>query len=124
MRRYELTDLQWSVISDLFVSTRTGRPRRDDRTLLNAIFWVLCSGASWRDLPERFGPWQTAYSRFRHWQRAGLFEALLKRLHLRLDAQGLIDLETWMADATYVRVTRAGTGARKKTAVRHADPRL
>ncbi len=124
MRRYELTDLQWSVIADLFVPTRMGRPRRDDRTILNAIFWVLCSGASWRDLPERFGPWQTAYSRFQRWQRAGLFDALLKRLHLRLDAQGLIDLETWMADATYVRVSRAGTGARKKGARPRLDPRL
>lgn len=71
MRRYELSDAQWDQIHDLFpsISRDRGRPRREDRHLLNAIFWILCSGAAWRDLPERHGPWQTAYNRFRQWKQ-------------------------------------------------------
>ena len=115
MRRYELNDTQWSVISDLFpCSSDRGRPRRDDRTLLNAIFWMLCSGAAWRDLPERYGPWQTAYDRFSEWKQAGLFDQILRHLHLRLDAQELIDLDTWMVDATSIRASKQAAGARKK----------
>ena len=70
MRRYELSDTQWDQIEDLFPTSphSRGRPRREDRLLLNAIFWILCSGAAWRDLPERYGPWQTAYDRFRQWK--------------------------------------------------------
>mgnify|MGYP000270454307 CR=1 FL=1 len=59
MRRYELTDTQWDLIEAI------GRPRLDDRRLFNGILWILCSGAAWRDLPERYGKWQTVYSRFR-----------------------------------------------------------
>ncbi|RMH60347.1 MAG: transposase, partial [Bacteroidetes bacterium] len=61
-RRYELSDQQFTRIEDVLSPAKTsrrGRPRRDDRSLLNDIFRVLCSSAAWRDLPERFGPWQT-----------------------------------------------------------------
>ena len=59
MKRHELTDEQWALVEPhLPVSNaRTGRPASDRRTLLNAIFWILVTGAPWRDLPERFGPW-------------------------------------------------------------------
>lgn len=40
----------------------TGRPRRDDRTTLDGVFWELRYGTGWRDVPERYGPWRTAYS--------------------------------------------------------------
>ena len=115
MRRYELNDGQWTLIADLFGTPSVrGRPRRDDRLLLNAALWILCSGAAWRDLPERFGPWQTAYDRFRTWRQSGLFDQILTRLHLRLDAQGLIDLDTWLVDATSIRASKQAAGARKK----------
>jgi transposase len=84
--------------------------------MLNGVLWVLCSGAAWRDLPERFGPWSTVYQRFRDWRHRGAFEQMLKRHHLRLNEQGLIDLDTWMLDSTAVRATRASSGAGKKGA--------
>ncbi len=61
MKRHKLTDEQWDLIEPLVPVSRakTGRPPRDRRTLLNAMFWTLLTGAPWRDLPERFGPWQT-----------------------------------------------------------------
>jgi transposase len=111
MRRYELTDDQWELIADLFPGQTMGRPRRDDRIVLNGILWILCSGAAWRDLPERYGPWKTIYHRFRQWEASGLFDRILERLHVELDEQGLIDYATWMIDSTSVRGSRAAAGA-------------
>ncbi|WP_156500099.1 IS5 family transposase [Ectothiorhodospira sp. BSL-9] len=113
--RYELSDAEWELVKDI-VSTpqRMGRPRRDDRQMLNGIFWILCTGAKWRDLPERFGPWKTVYDRFRTWRDEGTFELVLERLHLRLREDGLMDLETWMLDSTSTRATRAASGGGKK----------
>ncbi len=114
-KRYELSDAAWDLVADLFVeSRRNGRPRADDRLILNGVLWVLCSGAAWRDMPERSGPWSTLYQRFRDWRNRGAFNLMLKRLHIRLSEQGLIDLETWMIDSTPVRATRASSGAGKK----------
>ncbi|WP_244307060.1 transposase [Azotobacter salinestris] len=84
--------------------------------MLNGIFWILCSGAKRRDLPERYGPWKTVYQRFRLWRDNGTFEQVLRHLHLRLREDGFIDLDTWMVDSTSIRATRAASGARKKGA--------
>ena len=63
---YELEDAQWDRIKGYFPPYRTGRPSSlDNRTALNAILWLMRSGAPWRDLPERYGSWKTVYSRFR-----------------------------------------------------------
>lgn len=75
LRRYELTDQEWKQIEHLFPPENTGkrgRPRRDNRTMLNAVVWIARSGAPWRDLPERYGPWESAYSRFRKWIDDGI----------------------------------------------------
>jgi Transposase and inactivated derivatives len=114
-KRYELSDEAWTVVADLFTEALgRGRPRLSDRLMLDGVLWVLCSGAAWRDMPERFGPWSTVYQRFRGWRNQGTFDQMLKRLHLRLNEQGLIDLQTWMIDSTAVRSTRAFSGAGKK----------
>lgn len=93
---------------------KMARPRSDDRLMLNGIFWILCSGAAWRDLPERFGPWATVYQRFRDWRDDCTFDQLLERLHIRLNQEGLTDMDTWMIDSTAVRATRASSGAGKR----------
>jgi transposase len=114
-RRYELSDSSWEMIEDLITQNQeTGRPRNDDRLMLNGILWGLCSGAAWRDMPEQFGPWSTVYQRFREWRNRGAFDQMLKRLHIRLNEQGLIYLDTWVIDSTAVRATRASSGAGKK----------
>ena len=64
MSRYDLTDFEWRVIEPLLPNKPRGVPRVDDRRVLNGIFWVLRSGAPWRDLPERYGPRTTCYNRF------------------------------------------------------------
>ena len=65
MSRYDLTDFEWRVIAPLLPNEPRGVPRVDDRRVLNGIFWVLRSGARWRDLPERFGPRTTCYNPLR-----------------------------------------------------------
>jgi transposase len=62
MSRYDLTDFEWRVIEPLLPNKPRGVPRVDDRRVLNGIFWVLRSGAPWRDLPERYGPRTTCYN--------------------------------------------------------------
>ena len=97
MKRHELTDPQWELLAPLFPPRprKRGGQGKDDRTILNGIFWRLQSGAPWRDLPRRYGPWQTAYDRFHKMRRSGLLERILQRLHLRLNDAGLIDPDSF-----------------------------
>src|SRR5215831_17548290 len=77
MSRYDLTDFEWRVIAPLLPNQPRGVPRVDDRRVLNGIFWVLRSGAPWRDLPERFGPRTTCYNRFVRWRKAGVWDRMM-----------------------------------------------
>jgi transposase len=122
MKRHELMDEQWALVEPLLpLSTaRTGRPPSDRRTQLNGIFWILATGAPWRDLPERFGPWQTVYDHFRNWRKSGVFAAIIEALQVKLDNKGYIDWELWCVDGSSVRAARAAAGADKK--VSHAIP--
>ncbi len=75
--RYDLTDFEWSVIEPLLPTNRPGPKRVDDRRVLNGIFWVLRSGAPWRDLPERYGPYTTVHNRFNRWGKAGVWDRIM-----------------------------------------------
>lgn len=115
MRRHEITDEQWELIADRFPPTQGGgRPWRDHRTMINAMLWILNAGSPWRDLPERYGPWQTAYNRFNRWQKDGTFDAILQRLQIRLDGEGRIDWDLWLVDGSSVRAHAAAAGAGQK----------
>ena len=118
MKRHELTDEQWELVEPMIPrkEARTGRPPVDRRVMLNACMWVLGTGAAWRDLPERFGPWQTAYDYFAHWRREGIFAGMMEALQIKLDEKGLIDWELWCVDGSSVRAARAAAGADKKVA--------
>jgi len=109
-------DEHWAWVEPLIPSgtAQTGRPARDRRVLLNAIFWILHTGAPWRDLPERFGPWQTVYHHFAKWRREGVFARIVEALQIRLDDRGLIDWDLWCIDGANVRAARAAAGADKK----------
>ena len=116
MRRYELTDEQWALIEPVIPHAATGRHLKDPRAMLNGMFWVLRSGAPWRDLPERFGPWQTVYHHFNSWRQRGVYERILEALQVRLDQEGRIDWDLWCVDGTMVRASRSAAGAGKKGA--------
>ena len=80
MRRYELSDYEWAAIKPFLPSKPRGVPRVNDRRVLDGIFWVLRSGAPWRDLPASFGPHTTCYNRFVRWRRAGVWDQLMQAL--------------------------------------------
>ena len=84
--RYELTDHEWVAIKPFLPNKPRGVPRVNDRRVLNGIFWVLRSGAPWRDLPDNFGPYTTCYNRFARWRKAGVWDAVMNALAAEHDA--------------------------------------
>jgi transposase len=112
MRRYELTDEQFEMICDLLPATgKRGGQWNDHRTTLNGIFWILHSGAQWRETPERYGNWKSVYDRFARWRRDGTIDRILQRLQMKLDKEGRIDWDLWCIDGTNVRASRSAAGA-------------
>lgn len=111
LRRYELTDDEWNRIVDLLPPENTGkqgRPRKNNRTILNGIMWIARSGAPWRDLPERYGPWETVYSRFRKWIDDGILDNLFRLLSMEAE------LEELSLDASIVQAHQHSAGAKKR----------
>src|ERR1035437_941809 len=115
-KRHEVTDQEWEFLEPLIPkrTARTGRTPSDPRLMLNGILWILKTGAPWRDLPLRFGPWQTVYDHFRNWRNAGLYDRILEALHIRLDQNGQIDWALWFTAGWSARAARAAAGAEKK----------
>jgi transposase len=115
MHRFDLQDWQWALICDLFPANdgKEGGRWRDHRTVLNGMFHVLHAGCPWRDLPDRYGPWQTVFDRFNRYRRDGTFDLILTRLRTRLDKLGRIDWDYWCFDGTNVRAARCAAGAKK-----------
>jgi transposase len=81
-KRYELTDEQWRRIADFLPGKASdpGRTGNDNRLFVNAVLWVLRSGARWSDLPERYGKWKTEHKRFTRWAKAGVWERVFDSL--------------------------------------------
>jgi transposase len=100
--RYELSDDEWAAIKPMLPNKPRGVPRVNDRRVLNGIFWVLRSGAPWRDLPDNFGPYTTCYNRFVRWRRAGVWAKLMSAL------AGAHDAAVQMIDTSIVRVHQHG----------------
>ena len=75
-----VSDYEWAAIKPVLPNKPRGVPRVNDRRVLNGIFWVLRSGAPWRDLPDNFGPYTTCYNRFVRWRRAGVWDQLMNAL--------------------------------------------
>jgi transposase len=82
--------------------------------MLNAVLWILRTGAPWRDLPERYGPWQSAYEYFTRWRTNGTYDRILEALQIRLDREGNIDWDLFCIDGSIVRASRSAAGASKK----------
>nr|WP_237531489.1 IS5-like element IS1650 family transposase [Streptomyces sp. SID7813] len=114
VRRHELTDESWAVIEPFLAPPRMGRPVRDRRQVVNGILWKLSTGAAWRDLPERYGPWKTVYERFRRWSADGTWDRLLAHVQQHSDAAGAVDWTVVCVDSTTVRAHQHAAGAPKK----------
>ena len=100
--RYELNDHEWAAIKPFLPNKPRGVPRVNDRRVLNGIFWVLRSGAPWRDVPDNFGPYTTCYNRFVRWRRAGVWAKIMSAL------AGAHDAAVQMIDTSIVRVHQHG----------------
>jgi len=108
VKRGELTDEAWERIVPLLPENgRRGKQWRNHREVVNGILWKLRTGSPWRDLPERYGPWQTCYERFSRWRRDGTWDRLLAHTQMRSDAVGEVEW-TVSVDSTVVLV-RIGT---------------
>lgn len=90
-----------------------GRPVRDRRQVIDGIRWRVRAGTPWRDLPARYGPWQTCYKLFRAWQRDGTWQRILSRLQAEADAAGIIWWDV-SVDSTIMRAHQHAAGASKK----------
>ncbi|MBM3510834.1 MAG: IS5 family transposase, partial [Alphaproteobacteria bacterium] len=113
MVRFDLTDVEWSLIAPLLRNKPRGVPRQDDRRVLNGIFYTLRTGSPWRDRPERYGPYTTAYNRFNRWAKAGVwlkvFETLAQHSPKSLD----------LIDSSILRAHQHAGGGKRGPGSRH-----
>ena len=121
MHRGDLTDSQWERIQRLLPPRRPpkgskgGRPRNDDRPIINGMLWILRTGAPWPDLPARYGPPSSVSTRFYRWKKAGLWDRIFAAVQAQADAAGELDWETQHVDATVIRAHQHAAGAKTGT---------
>lgn len=106
--RHTLSDEQWERIKDLLPGKEgdPGVTAADNRLFMDAVLWIGKAGAPWRDLPKRFGNWNSAWRRFDRWSRKGVWEFVYRALQ---DP----DLEWLMLDSTIIRAHQHAAGAKK-----------
>ncbi len=111
MRRYELTDGEWKKIQPLCTGkpSDVGRTAKDNRLFINAVLFMVRSGCAWRDLPERYGKWNTVYQRFNRWAKRGRWKAIFEVLR-QTDAP---DLACAMIDSPSIWVHQQAAGQKK-----------
>ncbi|WP_406428553.1 IS5 family transposase [Streptomyces sp. NBC_00147] len=119
-----MTDAQWARLEPLLpVGVKPGRPPvHPKRQLIDGIRWRTRAGTPWRDVPERYGSWQTVYGLFRRWQRDGTWKHILEQLQARADADGLIAWDV-SVDSTIARAHQHAAGARKRGSAKGAPGR-
>lgn len=112
MARRILRNDQWERIKDLLSGKAGDRgvTAADNRQFLEAVLWVLRTGAPWRDLPPELGNWHTTYTRFSRWNKTGVWKRVLAAV------SGDADLEEVFLDSTVIRAHLHAAGAKKNTA--------
>ncbi|WP_439957704.1 IS5 family transposase [Microbacterium paraoxydans] len=113
--RTEISDEAWAVIGPLFPAVKaTGRPPVDRRAVVEATAWRYRTGAPWRDVPERFGNWNTIYKNFNRWSAQGVWARVLEKTQSLAHQRGELD---WVAsiNSTIVRVHQHGATLKRDT---------
>jgi transposase len=115
IRRDGLSDAQWARLQPLLPpqKAKVGKPAHDHRRILNGILWKLRTGAPWRDLPERYGPWSTVACRFRRWRLAGVWDRVFAAVQREEDAAGHVDWTVQFVDGSEIRAHQHAAGAQK-----------
>lgn len=109
MYRYELTDVEFAQIEP-FLPGQEGFPggrAKDNRLFVNAVIWIARTGAPWRDLPARFGKWNSVFQRFNRWSKSGVWQRIAKALQSP-------ELEALLLDSTVIRAHQHAAGSQKK----------
>jgi transposase len=111
MRRHEITDHNWNAIKNLLPGKEgdPGATATDNRLFINAVLWIAKTGAPWRDLPERFGNWNSVFQCFNRWGKNGVFQKIMESLQ---DP----DLGALLLDSTVIRAHQHAAGAENSTA--------
>ena len=109
----DLTNEQWKIIEAILPPDRVradgrGRPWSDRRQVMDGILWILRTGAPWKDLPERYGKYQTVHRRFQNWVRSGVIERVLLATAQDLKDRGGLDLRECFIDGTFVPAKKGG----------------
>ena len=102
----DITNEQWNRIEPIITSSilpkdPRGRPARDPREVLNGILWILRTGAPWKDLPQRYPPYQTCHRRFQQWAQQGVFQRIAHELAEDLYERGKIDIREAFIDGSF-----------------------
>ncbi len=117
MCRHDLTDRQWERLEPLLPpecppkGSQGGRPFVSHRRTINGLLWLARTGAPWRDIPERYGPWSTLASRCSRWREHGLWQRILDALQEQADADAVLDWEIHYVDGTVIRAHQHAAGA-------------
>jgi transposase len=119
----DLTEEQWEILEPLIPTPPRredgrGRPWRDPRDVLNGILWILRTGAPWKDLPERYPPYQTCHRRFQKWIEQGVLGTVLEALAEDLEERGGIDLSECYIDGTFVTAKKGGSASERPSRAR------
>lgn len=113
--RHALTDEQYTRLAPL-LSGKPGDPGRtasNNRLFIDAVLWIMRTGAPWADLPERFGKYDSVYQRFNRWAKQGRWEAISRPPRRGGEAVQEPDIEWLMLDSTVVRTHQHAAGAKK-----------
>ena len=112
--RWEVSDEQWSLLEPILRPKvrpdGKGRPPADTRAVLNGVLWILGTGAQWRELPNKYPPYQTCHRRFQQWVRSGALAKVLRKLAKRLRAEGRWNLAEACIDATFAAAKKGASG--------------
>lgn len=123
----DLTNEQWAGRQPLIPrpprrEDGRGRPRVDDRAILNGILWITRTGAPWKDMPDRYPSYQTCHRRFQEWVQSDVFETILRALARDLKDRGDLNLTKCFIDGSFVIAKKGGTGTGKTK--RGKDPKI
>jgi transposase len=116
--RFDLNDREWAIVEPLLPTDVRGKPRVDDRRVLNGIFYVLRTHCPWRDLPERYGPRMTVYNRFNRWAKRGVWQPVFAALAVKSkDSLRFIDVAA--VESFRTRASATGETSRRRSRRTH-----
>ena len=119
----DITNDQWTLVSPIIDSALppkkvSGRQRFDSRSILNGIIWICRTGAPWKDLPDKYPPYQTCHRRFQEWVEANVWEKILVKLAVDLKKRGKIDLAECFIDGSFAAAKKGALELEKLSVAR------